>query len=110
MHFEKSLGVPRRFKTPHPSFALTRGLMGILRPVVQISMLSMDNAGHHDSLRGGIATKFVGDDHTRRSSRSPQQFAKKPHSSKAIALWLDQNVEKDSILILQPARDSEWFR
>lgn len=62
-------------------------------------MLSMSHAGHHDPLRCGIASQLVRHNHARSLSRDPQQFAKEPHGSKAIPLWLNKDVEDNPILI-----------
>src|ERR1700684_993844 len=99
VHLEKALSMSRGLEAPHPSFAFTRRLMRVLRPVIQIPMLPMSNTGHNDPLRGGVAAQLIGNDHTRFCSRTPQQFAKKPHGSKTVPLRLDKDVKNDSILI-----------
>src|SRR6476660_5448461 len=63
-------------------------------------MLSVCNAGHHDSFRCGVAAQFIGDDHSRMPPAShPQELAEEPHGCETVALWLHQNIDHNSVLI-----------
>ncbi len=55
VHFNEALRVPGGFEPPHASLPFTRRLMRVLRPVVQIPVLSVCDAGHHGSFCGPVA-------------------------------------------------------
>ena len=99
VHLHKSLGVPSGFKPSHSPLSLTRRLMGVLSPVVQVPMLSMSNAGHHDPFRRPVAAQFVGNDHAWSTSRGTQQLAEKSDGCESVALRLDENINDDTCLI-----------
>ena len=99
VHLDKTLGVPSGFEPSHSPLPFTRRLMRVLRPVVQIPMLPMSNAGHHDPFRRPVAAQFVGDDDARFASSGPQQLAKEPDRGKTVALRLHENVEDNAVLI-----------
>ena len=62
---EKALGVPGRFEPLHAPLALSGGLMGVLRAVIEVFVLAVFHAREDLSLRGAIAFEFVGDDDPR---------------------------------------------
>ncbi len=62
---EELLGLPRGLEPLHASLALTRGLVGNLRTIVQIPMLSMFYTREDLSLGGPVALEFICDDDTR---------------------------------------------
>ena len=57
---EKPLGLSWRFEALHAPFPLARGLVGVLRAVVQIAVLPMLHAGQDLPLGGTIARQFIG--------------------------------------------------
>jgi hypothetical protein len=63
VHLDKALGVPGGLEPPHPFLPLTRRLVRVLGPIIQVSMLSMGNAGHDDAFRGRIASQLIRNDH-----------------------------------------------
>ena len=65
VHLDKSLGVSRGFEPSHSPLPLTRRLMRVLRAVVQVPVLSMSDAGHHNPFRRSVAAEFVSNDHAR---------------------------------------------
>ncbi len=67
VHLDKSLRVPAGFEPPHSPLSLTRRLMGILRPVVQVTMLSMSDAGHHHPFRCAVAAELISNNDARLS-------------------------------------------
>jgi hypothetical protein len=103
VHLDKTLSMPGGFKPSHSSLPFTRRLMRVLRSVVQVSVLPVRDAGHHDSFRRPVASEFVGHDHARTTIvPRPQQLAEEPHGGEAVALRLDQNIEDDTVLIDGP--------
>ena len=99
VNLDKPLGVPSGFEPSHSPLPLPRRLMRVLRPVVQIPMLPMSNAGHHDPFRRAVAAQLVRNDHARLASGGPQQLAKEPDRGKAIPLRLHEDVEDNTVLI-----------
>ncbi len=59
----EALGVARVFAAAHPPLALPRGLVRMLRPVVQPLVLPMLDARQHLPQRGPVAGERVGDHH-----------------------------------------------
>ena len=59
MHFDKPLGVPTGFEPTHSPLPLARRLMRILRPVVQVAMLSMGDARHDDPFRRPVTPQLI---------------------------------------------------
>ena len=62
---EKALSVARRFEPLHLPLSLAGGLVGVLRTIIQIPMLSMFYPRQELALGGPVALEFVGDDHAR---------------------------------------------
>ena len=62
---EETLGLPGRLEPLHLPFSSARGLMGVLRPVVQSLMLPMLNTGHDLSPGRPVAAQLVGDQEAR---------------------------------------------
>src|SRR3954447_21048949 len=73
--------------------------MRVLRPVVQVPMLPMRNAGHHHSLRRPIAAQLVSNNHARFTTSCPQQLAKETDRGETIPLRLHEDVEDYAVLI-----------
>src|SRR3954453_7800792 len=59
----------------------------------------MSNSGHHDPFRCPVATQLVSNDHAWSAPRCTQQLAEEPDGSKAIALWLHENIRDNTVLI-----------
>jgi hypothetical protein len=57
---KKTLGLSWRFEALHAPLPLARGLVGVLRPVVQIPVLTMLHPGQDLPLGGTIARQFIG--------------------------------------------------
>jgi hypothetical protein len=55
VNLDKPLSMPSGFESSHSSLPFACGLMRVLRSVVQIPVLPMRNAGHHDWLRRSVA-------------------------------------------------------
>src|SRR4051794_38042211 len=99
VNLDKPLGMPTGLEPAHSPLAFSRRLVRVLRPVVQIPMLSVSNAGHHDSFRCRVAAQLVRDDYAWLSSCSTQQLAKETNCGKAIPLRLNKDIENNAVLI-----------
>ena len=64
IHCEEPLGLAGGLKPLHAPFPLPRRLMGVFRPVVQIAMLPMFNAGQDLALGGPVASQLIRDDYS----------------------------------------------
>jgi hypothetical protein len=59
---EEPLGLSWRLEPLHAPFPLAGGLMGVLRPVIQIPMLAMFYTRQELSLGGSITLQLIRDD------------------------------------------------
>jgi len=59
LHLKKALRMVGGLEALHSAFALSGWLMGILCPVVQVSMLPVSNGRHYYSFRCAIASKLI---------------------------------------------------
>jgi hypothetical protein len=62
------------FEPLHPPLPLTRALVGVLRPMVQVAVLAMLDARQYISLRGMIALQLISDHYTRNLLASLEQL------------------------------------
>ena len=100
VHLDKALRVPSGLELPHAPLPFARWLMRILGPVVQIPMLPVSHAGHHHSLRDGVAAEFVRYDDSRAPTAvGPQQLAKEADRGESVSLWLHENIDHNAVLI-----------
>ena len=99
MHLDKPLSMPSGFEPSHSPLALTRRLMRVLSPVVQVPMLSVSHAGYHHSLRRAVAAELVSNNDARFAASGPQQLAKEADRGKPISLRLHEDVEDHAVLI-----------
>jgi hypothetical protein len=100
VHLDEALRVPAGLESPHASLSFTRRLVRVLGAVVQISVLSVSNAGHHQSFRGGVAAQLVRHNYSRTTiTVCAQQLAEEAHSRQSVPLWLHQNINDDAVLI-----------
>ena len=105
VHLDETLRVSGGLEPPHAFLPLSRRLVRVLSAVVQVPVLPVSNAGHDDSFRGGVAAQLVRHDHTRPTTTSGlQQLAEEPHGGKSVALWLDQNIDDNAVLIDSPPK------
>src|SRR4051812_26545578 len=75
---EETLCLPRRFEALHLSLASARGLMRVLRPVVETLVLPVLNAWHNLLPRRSIAGKLVGDHDARRPAWACRKVFPRP--------------------------------
>ena len=59
---EEALGVPWRLEALHAPFPLARGLVGILRAVIQVRVLPVFDTGQATALGSPVAFRLIGDD------------------------------------------------
>jgi hypothetical protein len=59
---EETLGRPGRLESLHASLSLPRRIVGVFRPVVQMVMLPMLDAGPALACGGTVASQLIGDD------------------------------------------------
>ena len=71
---KKPLRMTGRFEATHDSLPLTRGLMGILRPIVQAFVLAVLYAREHLLFSRAIARQLIRDQHTWDVLASLEQF------------------------------------
>jgi hypothetical protein len=96
------LGVSRRFEPLHPLFPLTRGLVGVLRAVIEIAALAMFHPRQEVPLRGTIALQLVRDDHPRNILAALEQLAEELLGRVLIPPTLDENIQDMTVLIHRP--------
>ena len=100
MDLDKALGVPDGFEPAHSPLPLTRRLMRVLRPVVQVPVLPVSNAGHDHSLSCRVTAQLIRHDHAWTSPPGcAQQPSEEPHGRKTVAFRLDENVDHNTILV-----------
>src|ERR1700679_3324006 len=78
--------------------------MRILRPIVQAFMLPMLDAKAHLRPRGAIRTEFVRDHDARCGGRRFKDLPHQPRCAMAVSSALDQDVEKEAVLIDGPPK------
>jgi hypothetical protein len=71
VNLNELLGVSSGLKPSHSPLPLSGRLMRVLRPVVQVAMLSMSNARHHHSFRCPVTPQFVSNNDARFASSCP---------------------------------------
>ena len=96
---QESLGMTRRLKPLHAILTLTRGTMGILTPVVQITTLAMLHPRQDVALRRAITLELVREDHPWHVLQALEQLAKKLLGRVLVAPTLHQDIEDVIVLI-----------
>jgi hypothetical protein len=100
VHLDETLRVPGGLESPHSSLPLTSRLMRVLGTVVQVPVLPVSNARHHDSFGGSVAVQLIVDDYSRSTTAvNPQQPAKETHRREPVALFLHENIDHNTVLI-----------
>ncbi len=83
--------------------ALSRRLVRVLGPIIQLFVLSVLDAPQDLALRCAVAGKFVRDDHTLHILAALEQFAEElcPEGTRCgfVASALDQNIQHVSMLV-----------
>ena len=96
---EESLCLLRRFESSHPPLSLSRWLMRVLRAVIQISTLPMNNVRKHVPLRGTVASEFIGHNDPRFASSALKKLSKEALGRKPVSFGLNKNIDYGSVLI-----------
>ena len=84
MKREKSLSLSRRGKAVHMIFLLSRRLMRHFDAVVGVGIIDVLDRGHHDSVRGVIAFKFVSQHPARFTALAFEQATKDAHGRVSV--------------------------
>ena len=71
---EEALCLAGQLEPLHLPFSSARGLMRVLRPVVEAFVLSVLDTGHDLALRGGVAGELISDHDARRPALPLQQL------------------------------------
>ena len=96
---EEVLGLFGRFEPLHLPLSSSRRSMRVLGPIVQISALSVLNAGKQLTLSDAIAPQLVGHNHPRHILQTLQQPLEEALRGVGIAPGLNEDVEHNAILI-----------
>ena len=83
----------------HAPLSLTRRLMRVLRPVIQVSVLPVSNISHHHSYSRAVTAELIRNNDARSTAGYPQEPAKEPDGRETVALRLDENIENHAVLI-----------
>ncbi len=96
---EEVLGLPRRFEPLHLPLSSSRWTMRVPGPIIQISTLSMFDAGKQLTLSNAIAPQLVGHDHPWFVLQACQQSLEEALRCRGVAARLNQDVEHNAMLI-----------
>src|SRR5215813_5669097 len=99
---EKPLSMARGLEPLHAPLPLAGGLVGVLRPSVQIAVLAMFYPWEDLALSGSVAFEFVSDDHARHVSQSLEQLTKESLRRFLIPAALHQDIQHVPVLIHRP--------
>ena len=99
MSGEEVLGLFGRFEPLHLPLSSSRRPMRVLGPIVQISALSVLDAGKQLTLSDAIAPQLVGHDHPRHVLQTLQKPPEEALRGVGIAPGLNEDVEHNAILI-----------
>jgi hypothetical protein len=90
---EKPLRMTRRLEPLHTPLPLACRLMGVLRAIVQIAVLTMFDTRQNLSLRRAIAFEFVRDDDPRDVSEPFEQLTEELLRGCLVPTALHQDIE-----------------
>ena len=76
----------------HAPLSLAGRLVGVLRTIIEISVLAMFYPRENLSLGGSITLQFVGDDHARYIGQPLEQFAEELLRRLLISATLHQDI------------------
>ena len=96
---QKPLGVARGCKPLHTPLPLTRGLVRVFCPVVEIPVLAMFDTRQDFTLGCTIAFQLIGDDHPRHVLQALEQLAEELLRRLLVPSTLDQDVQHVAFLI-----------
>jgi len=96
---EKALRMTRRLKPLHAIFALPRGSMRVLTPVIEVATLPVFHSRQDFALGRPVALQLIRNDHARDTPLTLEQLAKELLGGVLVAATLHQNVEHVIVLI-----------
>jgi hypothetical protein len=85
--------MPRALEPPHPPFPLSRGLVRVLRPVIESPVPPVLDAGQHVPHCRPVARKLVGDHDTRHIRQAFEQPTQEFRGGGLVTTRLHENVE-----------------
>ena len=88
-----------RLESSHSSFSLTRGLVRVLRPVVEHWASMVDYRGNQLFLRRSVTPQLIGHNAARHVPKTLEQLSKEPLRRIRIPALLHQDVEHFSALV-----------
>ena len=96
---EETLGRPQRLDSLHASLSLPRRLVGVFRPVVQIAMLPMLDAGQALAYGGTVASQLIGDDDSWNVREIFEPLAEELFRSRLVPAALHEDIKDVPVLI-----------
>ncbi len=96
---EETLRVPGGLKPLHAPLALAGRLMGILRTVIEITVLAMFHPREDFPLRRPVAFELVGEDHAGHVGEPLEEFTEELLGSPLVAPTLHEDIEDIAVLI-----------
>jgi hypothetical protein len=99
---EEPLGLSGRLEPLHPSFALTRRLMGVRGVTLERAVRQLFHAPHERSLGGSITAQLIRDDDPWSILASFEELAEKFLRRRLVPPALHQDIEDMAVLIDRP--------
>ena len=99
---KEPLGVAWRFKPLQVSLPLAGRLVGVLRPIIEIPVLTMFHPWKELPFGDSIALEFVGDAHARYVGQAFQELAKELRGRFLVPTAVDQDIQHVALLIHRP--------
>jgi hypothetical protein len=99
---EEALRVPGGLEPLHPSLPLTRGLVRVLRPIVEVQVLAVLHPREDLLFRCAIALQLIRDDHPWHVLAPLEELVEELIGRLLIAPPLHQDVEHHAVLIDRP--------
>ncbi len=97
--------MPRALEPPHPPFPLSRGLVRVLRPVIESPVPPVLDAGQHVPHCRPVARKLVGDHDTRHIRQAFEQPTQEFRGGGLVTTRLHENVEDVPVLSDGPPQE-----
>jgi len=99
---EEALGVARRLEPLHTLLSLTGRLVGVLRPIVEIPLLTMCHLWEDLPLGGSITLQFIGDNYARYIGQAFKELVKELLGGFLVPTALAQDIQDVALLIDRP--------
>lgn len=96
---QEPLGMARRFEALHTPLPFSRWLVRVLRPVIEVLVLALLDAGKELFLGCLVALEFIRHDHARNLLQALQELLEEVLGCFLVALTLHQDVKHMAILI-----------